>query len=390
MYEIIERDITIYNLERFQGKLAELNRIAKRLDLPAITYTMERSVEKHMDDFGIRTEVAVYAVHVVGPRLKIDGWQLVGTLDHEEHLVRPVPGMVVPAQYFEAESYCDHCGANRVRLDTFVIAHDDGKYMQVGRNCLGKYLGINPATALAMADITANFAGLGDDEEMSFGGGSEASAYGLEEFLAYVVMFVNEYGYLGRTAAKDTDNAATADMVWFHFDLLRKGRSEKRANASHYAVAKEVVAWMKQIEPGDSEYLFNLTKIAENDTVSFRSAGYAASAFSAMLREREKALKAEASAGYVGVVGQKKFSTTVTLVGTSGYNTNYGYTLVFKFMDEAGHVIVWTTASSDALQVGARYSIQGTVKGHEVYKSEMQTALIRCKVGLLEDAPVPA
>ena len=49
------------------------------------------------------------------------------------NILATVPGQVpLPLKYRTAGPTCDHCGFNRNRKDTYVLRHDDGRYVQVG------------------------------------------------------------------------------------------------------------------------------------------------------------------------------------------------------------------------------------------------------------------
>ena len=53
----------------------------------------------------------------------------------------------------------------------------------------------------------------------------------------------------------------------------------------------------------------------------------------------------------------------------------------YKFIDENGNVLVWKTTSSNLLdQEGNTIHINGTIKAHDEYKDEKQTALTRVKM----------
>lgn len=58
-----------------------------------------------------------------------------------------------------------------------------------------------------------------------------------------------------------------------------------------------------------------------------------------------------------------------------------GYTRVYKFTDNEGHIFVWKTATDvdtddDGVYTG---TITGTIKAHDTYNNEKQTVVTRCK-----------
>lgn len=91
---------------------------------------------------------------------------------------------------------------------------------------------------------------------------------------------------------------------------------------------------------------------------------------------------------FVGTVNEK-LEVEAVYVGSPyfdrpsfyGYGTERCYIHTFK--DDHGNKIVWKTHSrggDEEINEGDRVLIKGTVKAHDDYKGEKQTALIRCKV----------
>ena len=60
----------------------------------------------------------------------------------------------------------------------------------------------------------------------------------------------------------------------------------------------------------------------------------------------------------------------------TGWETQWGYTKLYKITDEAGNIFTWKTSSwvEDGIK-----TIKGTVKAHNDYKGTKQTELTRCK-----------
>lgn len=80
---------------------------------------------------------------------------------------------------------------------------------------------------------------------------------------------------------------------------------------------------------------------------------------------------------YVGSIGER---ITLSLVNEAvfTFDSQFGPVYVYKFSDANGNTLVWKTSCQD-IQEGKRYKVTGTVKSHDEYKGEKQTALTRCK-----------
>jgi hypothetical protein len=74
-----------------------------------------------------RTVERIYfTVTLTGVPVKVDGWQFIATLQHEDGgtIVRAVPGMTTEgelAPFRNVGNVCNHCGFDRKRNDTFVV-----------------------------------------------------------------------------------------------------------------------------------------------------------------------------------------------------------------------------------------------------------------------------
>jgi hypothetical protein len=64
----------------------------------------------------------------------------------------------------------------------------------------------------------------------------------------------------------------------------------------------------------------------------------------------------------------------------SGFSGAYGWTNVYRFLDEKKHIFVWFTSKDIGLEKGALVTLTGTVKKLQEYDGEKQTVLTRCSV----------
>ena len=64
----------------------------------------------------------------------------------------------------------------------------------------------------------------------------------------------------------------------------------------------------------------------------------------------------------------------------SGFSGAYGWTNVYRFLDEHNHIFVWFTSKDIGLNKGALINLTGTVKKLQEYDGEKQTVLTRCTI----------
>lgn len=101
--------------------------------------------------------------------------------------------------------------------------------------------------------------------------------------------------------------------------------------------------------------------------------------------EEERVRAAKAVSKYIGEVGEK-IALTATYEGSPRYTRRDMYgrpetVYIHRFRDADGNLIVWRTGTFPfKVEEGAAVALTGTVKGHDEYKDERQTAVIRCKV----------
>lgn len=82
---------------------------------------------------------------------------------------------------------------------------------------------------------------------------------------------------------------------------------------------------------------------------------------------------------YFGNIGDK-LELNLTLIHTGGYETMYGYTYVYTFVDSEGHQFIWKTGCYLDESEGSTLTVRGTIKAHSEYRGARQTELTRCRV----------
>ena len=389
-------DVATWKVQDVERKIDALNRRAKKLGLPGVTMEKgEESLVRHELDCpccgGLRAD-SWTPVTVSGEAVRIDGWQLVAVLDHgvgEKPIVRGMPGAELPERYRDAKPICDHCGHDRRRKDTFVL-EKDGEHTQVGRTCLGDYLGENTAQAIVayatwISQIgKAMLFGREPNEERS----GEEARWDLVGFLIFTAAEIKANGWVSMGQAKDDIGAVpTADCVLTALRMRDHREEAKRLITEEMmSEAAAAAAWAAEVEP-DNDYLHNIRVLAEAGWTNSRNAGYAASILPAYRREVEREIKTRlevecsADVGYFGEPGERVRGVVVMVASLREISRNYNRSMTIVGMrTREGHNLKWFASGCPNLDRGESYLVDMTVKGHEVYQGVLETRVNRVTV----------
>lgn len=366
-----------------------------------------------------------HTVRVQGTAPKYAGWKFIATLEPLPtddgttlNLVMTVPGETCPTTYMrpEAVGVCDHCKAKRRRKQTFVVRHDDGRTLAVGRNCIKDFLGhADPQRLATWAEILMELGRLGgesEDLEWSHGGSYGEPTYDAEYYLGWVAGVMRCYGWTSKTVAMQEDNTlqSTASRVDFILNppsFTGKYAAERRAEweaerakctptEEDKAKAAAALEWAKGLdldalmEQDGESYLANVAAVARASKVTRRTAGLVASIVQAADRAAGKAAQRAARAARPASLhmGELKARGTyrVRVDKIIPRESVYGVTLITRLAawdDARGDYLndmVWFCTGELGMVEGNAYEVKATVKAHEEYNGRPQTVVNRVKV----------
>ena len=377
----------VQNFENFECKLSELQRKAKRHNLfvPALIAHTQEKIVKWLQY--AKVVVIEHTVTVEYENLSVDNGKLIALLNHVENIVNVVPNEVLPKEYLKSSPKCDHCQQNRQRNDTFVIQLPDSSYMQVGRNCLALYLGIDVEHCLRMADFCVEIDSLADEDEPK---GYSHYTYDLGFTLALTCHILRTEGYCSRKTAMETGKKATSELVFDAYDDSITGNQKIDVSAYNEEV-KDVFSYMLSIENSSNEYELNLYNIANNTYVTRLTMGYAVSAVNAynrhVAKQAEQQKKSLTDVGQFRKVGDKftpKNLLTATVIRLSApIETSYGYNTSVKqwytMQNDAGYIFTWFT-DAYKMETGQVVSLTGCISEYTTYNQVSQTVLKNCRI----------
>ncbi len=385
----------------------KLNKRAIKLGAEPVTITFLRNEERPVIDPETKQPVRDYFGHVVtktwtvftieGARPKADGWVLAARFDHSvaelgAPIIKSVPGTGDLAPEFrtnERTQVCEHCKSKRRRKDTFLVRHDDGRELVVGRQCIADFLGHNLAKLVPVCEGILGFI----DELDGFRGSNELPV-SLGGFLTVVTALVRTGGYVSKAIARDRGGMSTADEAWALCatpEHLLKGEERAfLAKANDFATqAQDVLSWAKEAfsaPKSDFDYNMHLATKVESNLPATLS-GVAAYLPVAWMKANENQVKKEAKkpSEYVGTVGGK-VDLMVTYLGTASFDSEWGTTHIHRFQDSDSNLIVWKTStglfkgdSYEWFTEGSVLKLRGSVKAHTEYKGTKQTLVLRVK-----------
>lgn len=416
---VLEAMVPRQNLGAFEAKLQALQKKARKLRVEVPGYevgeeivTQEAGWIPHpyagmtmVDAFGERTEIpygtqirvprkTAFPVRVWGKAPMIEGWRMIGVVTPVEggNLLTPSPlaDEAALAPYRKASLYCDHCQCTRRRKETFVLqSTEDGRTIQVGRQCLKDFIGhADPKALLNAATVEWSLADLARDaeheswleEELARG---EPGAK-LVDYLAAVWEAIQSFGWVPSSAAGREERATKIVAQ----EILAGGKGQPKISPEAVAMAEatraEALGYLTEKDESGralSNYEANLQLALQGDVMTSprRTMGIAASVYAYVNKARDRLFEAQRRAEresrqreasqYFGTVGQRG-TWLMDLTGLFYGEGDYGPWTLLKFETvepRFGDAAIWFASGVKEEDRGT-YTVVATVKRHEIDK----------------------
>lgn len=393
-------DIPAYNYAALEERILKLNKRAAKLGCEPMRLTTLRDFTVEVKNFaGVKYQEPRREIRLEGETPKFNGWSLLAVIERQmngENLVRCVPGQTVPKRYRKTDTRCDHCKSIRQRKEVFVLGHEDGKHIQVGRQCIADFLGHVSAESLAqqatwelsLADTCR------EAREEGFIRGDRFRS--IHEFLATVAIVIRRLGWVSRKMIEERgDGQTTSSIAW---SILCAPPSDDKMRAfvrendlyvqdRDTELAEAALAWARKLTVnGQSDYLYNLGVACRQEVVDYRTVGIVASAVAAYQQhlEKEEELnirRACNTSQHVGTLKERQDFENVRVNRLRYFESEWGVRTLVTFEDEAGNVLTWwASGEQDNVKEGDLVSIRGTVTKHSEYKGVPQTELKRVTI----------
>ena len=376
--------INAYSLSEVQKVF---NRYAKKAQAIGLTCSLEvikeypKKVTVYANDDITHTQVKVGTavidvvdIEIIYPEYKLGDYTVAAVIEHGEkdkNLVYPCRDITIPNKYFTGKGVCEHCKTNHNRVKTvLLIDNNTNEFKQVGTGCLKEYTGV---TDIALVGAYKALNCIIENNDIAYGYTGALPTRKYIETFDYLVRCVHLYNTVGY----NKDNKEKADAV------KPEDITETDAKA-----AEETIAFFNNME--DTDAFLNNIKVTITNEYCKPNNGFVAYAYVAYLKEKERIEEENKRKNeldtitYYGEVGNKIKDIKVTGRCVAGYDTQFGYTYIYKFKDDEGHIFIWKTTKDidtddEGIFVG---QIAGTIKEHSEYAGEKQTVLTRCKVAV--------
>lgn len=389
--------VMAYRLPEALAELMKLARKAERYGATPISWKIgDVYPHVHRDRDGRRHTIAYADIILSGleaPKVGNYTFLAKAEITPEGVIVDTVPGESLPVGARErlATGRCEHCNSNRRRNSVFLVRDPNGTVVQVGRTCLGDYLGTNN-----IAGILSRFRFSQELRGLLASGGFGRNLPDLAlELLAVTATAIRLWGWVPKSAPESAGMATAARVsVWFYCPPGDKQSQQERKELEDaicdkdWETAEAVMAWVASSEAGDSEYIQNLRVILAPGAVEAHRRGYACSAVAAYQRylgrlaAHRREAEAESASQWVGKTGDRVKGLKLTCLSARTIESHFGYSVLYKMRDEAGNIFSWFSSGGANMDPGSEYLLDATIKDHGEYRGVKETQLTRGRVYL--------
>lgn len=386
-YEIFEG-----NMERLSKKLTTISNKCAKYGCEFHFEELGESFRNVKDEATGEIRTARFITVDVSGKAQISSWEFIATIEHSKpvNIIRSFrPEVEIPEHFYTVDTYCEHCKTRRVRKDTYIVRNTEtGEFKQVGKSCLKDFTGGLSAEQVASYISWFDEVIKGETVEPGF-----KSYDSTEEVLQFAVESVRLYGFTKTEAYAGADSTRDVVCEQLHqygryryriiqdgFDPDHKGNAEK---------TKAIMAWIESL-PEQFGYISNLKATMARPYCERRDIGIICSAVASYNREMEyqtrkaREMKQASKSQWIGNEGDRIELHNLSVRLLSSWDTMYGRTYLYKFVDEQGNTLTWKTGkrlgATDKITPDLRINLKGTIKKHSEFNHELQTELTRCTV----------
>lgn len=385
-------DIYEGNMDRLSKKLTTISNKCAKYGCEFHFEELGETFRNVKDEDSGEIRTARFITVDVSGKAQISNWEFIATIEHSKpiNIIRSFrPEVEIPEHFYTVDTFCEHCRTRRVRKDTYIVRNTEtGEFKQVGKSCLKDFTGGLSAEQVASYISWFDEVIKGEYVEPGF-----KSYDSTEEVLQFAVESVRLYGFTKTEAYAGADSTRDIVCEQLHrygkysdriardgFDPDHKGNAEK---------TKAIMAWVESL-PEQFGYISNLKATMARSYCERRDIGIICSAVASYNHEMEyqarKAVqrKQASSSQWVGNEGDRIELHNLQVRLLTSWETMYGVTYLYKFIDEQGNTLTWKTGKwlgvTDEITPDLRISLKGTIKKHSEFNHELQTELTRCTV----------
>jgi len=384
----IDFKIPEYNLAPFHNQITRINNKIVKSGLIPATITNNGVTDEPYND-ALFSYIRYHKISVTLPKPKINNWHFVGKIKHNEtpgavNIFCSIPGEHIPESYRNSESDCNYCQIKRKRNDTFIVRNEQtGELKQVGSTCLKDFF-----DGLDISDVLSAFELLDEAENIVKKFKIDTNHFqpeivriDLNHFLSINSALIRTCGWISSSACFKSHytKTSTADSAWSHEYTLKQGMAKDIVEQKDKDLAKESIDWIRNLPPVEcqGEYIKNLKVICEQDKISHKERGFAASLIVTFKKLGPRNTPKQSMSKYVGEIGEK-FTLKVKILDVKP--TKFGQ--MFKMADACGNLFVCFDSSKikNFGNINDIIKIQATIKKHDEYGGMKQNIVNKCEV----------
>jgi len=389
-FEILEG-----NMDRLEKKMIRIRNKCRKYRCDFKFEKLGETFKEVTDEDG-NTFVGKFIIIDAEGVAKVNDWRFIASVDFTENgnIINKAVDVEVPERYYKCKPHCEHCNMDRKRRYAFIIQNEvNHEFKLVGKACLKDFT--NGMDAEAVAGYTAMFNEIIEGEKPSAGCKIERFCNTVE-YLRYVAEAIRVFGYVkSEKRGESTKDKATNYYGYYNgwFDgywtkevkeTIGKEIRQYGINAEHEETIKLVenaLAWVATQEE-DNNYIHNLKTACSLDYINSKHFGILASLFPTYDKtlERQKkvedAQKKDGLSEWYGNVGDRVELKVTDIKCLTGWETQFGYTYLYKITDDNNNIFVWKTQR----YIEEMSKIKGTVKEHKEFRGIKQTELTRCRL----------
>lgn len=375
--------ILFQNLSALQEKFEKLNKKCEKYGNELLSFKMVGEPYEEENELLVNIEVS-------GCTPLIGDYRLVGViskLDDGTNSIQNVPGQELPKKFRDSDfKDCDHCHTRRFRKEIVIVQNvNTEEYLQLGKTCLKDYLGISLERLVNVFSWVYELCNEAKDE--SFCGSSQEYVVEPLRYVSYVNLCCRKLGWVSATKAREeelTPTKAVAFSVMFprcSYDHEMIKRYDLYLEDEDKEIAQKAIDWVQTLDNSSSDYIYNVQNIVRQEIVRYKHIGYIAAIISMyrkhLQQEEEKKLRKPSE--WYGEV-KKRYELKLKCVFLKEFETQYGVTTLFKFVDEDDRLFTWFASNDPGIDQGETYNLKGTIKDHDEYRGQKQTILTRCSL----------
>lgn len=387
----------------YEGNMEKLKKKIFRIKSKCLKYGCDFSFSivgeefrDHKNPLGFTEKLKFFLVEAEG-KAEVNGWRFLGVIDHSFNagnvITKAIYDVDIPERFYIAKCNCEHCKVNRWRAKTYLIQNIETKEIkQVGKSCLKDYTnGLDSELVASILDGIVTLEECGAPSGVGY-----KFYYPIDVVLQIAFEAVRKFGYI-KVDYNNPNRRTTKQQVYEFFEVLernnrsnlfKKAKEEIEESNFNYNteenenLAESAIQWIKSQNP-TNEYMKNLKTLCSEAAVEGRYLGILVSLVPTYLKNIEQQEKKEAekkvfkNSIYKYSVGERVTFPIVDIKVLTSYETQFGVTVVYRFIDPENNIYIWKTTK----QLNGEFTeITGTVKELSEYNGIKQTILTRCKL----------